>query len=572
MESELSLSKPLLDEPSSSYSTYGKPVSLDLGGEVFLSHSGKDKDFVWFLHKQLCRRYHYEIAFFDVESLPKATPVSMVNILEEARRSKLGVLVLTEDFFMQTPNPMLELEAFVASEVQLLPLFFKMSVDEFKEKSRRANWENRWRTWFAEKHLGRSSVEGMITTWRHALDIVNTFSGLEYCKVANNQPEYIDKIVNEVTRIIPPAVSYSEEGVFGKDRLCQIVDDMYKKCASKPSSVYYTTQVASTYASHGLRKDSGCRTLDMVGLYGFAGLGKTTLCKCLCDFYFKKFHGRVCYIDLACDQGSSPKHSVKAFIVRMQRMLSTLTDYSSAGLDSFDVSQVKNVLRKKVSSLKHPIFLAIDINIRCPDLESEAQEEANFYLSCEFPEGSKIFITSRVRDLLENLTSLRSSISIVIDYMPALNLEEARDIFVHRIGSLLHDAGIANAEDEVNMCVHMCILNLRWNVNHYHPLMLKSLATSIRRDGDWKGKLARLRSEGLFDKMDALRKVFSLLDITFAILSKEAQTLFLDLTLFCPTSDGHKTYAWIRRLYSHLHTRTIKEIVSICLLNWFAWA
>lgn len=36
----------------------------------------------------------------------------------------------------------------------------------------------------------------------------------------------------------------------------------------------------------------------VVGLYGVGGIGKTTICKVLCNKLFKELRGRVCHTDL----------------------------------------------------------------------------------------------------------------------------------------------------------------------------------------------------------------------------------------------------------------------------------
>ena len=38
--------------------------------------------------------------------------------------------------------------------------------------------------------------------------------------------------------------------------------------------------------------------IGLVGLYGVGGIGKSTICKALCNNLFMNFHGRVCHVEL----------------------------------------------------------------------------------------------------------------------------------------------------------------------------------------------------------------------------------------------------------------------------------
>lgn len=171
-----------------------------------------DKGFTRFLEQALCNR-GYKV-FFDEKILPKGTPVSMqANILMEARNSKLGVLVLSNDFFEKTPNPMLELAIFVEHKVDLLPLFYKLSVDEFKNKKRRERWFKKWKTWVSKD---------VVSQWEAALGIVGTINGLEFSKTARDPKDYIDIVVDKVCEILPSDLSYSNKSFQGKERLCKV--------------------------------------------------------------------------------------------------------------------------------------------------------------------------------------------------------------------------------------------------------------------------------------------------------------------------------------------------------------
>lgn len=42
----------------------------------------------------------------------------------------------------------------------------------------------------------------------------------------------------------------------------------------------------------------------VVGVYGICGIGKTTICKALCNDLFAKFGGKICHAELGSRSGS----------------------------------------------------------------------------------------------------------------------------------------------------------------------------------------------------------------------------------------------------------------------------
>ena len=186
--------------------------------KVFLCHSGAQKDFV----DQLCvdlERVSY-IPFFDRrhESLEKGATFPD-PLFDAIRKCRLFVLVLSEDFFTKTKWPMMELAAAVAAQsenpnLKLLPLFFKISVPEFKVEERRAIWFKRWTDWASET----SRID--VTKWKEALKVVEVWSGIEF-PAGKGEVEYRKLIVDTVCRICPNRV-FDVSRVVGRERFCKV--------------------------------------------------------------------------------------------------------------------------------------------------------------------------------------------------------------------------------------------------------------------------------------------------------------------------------------------------------------
>lgn len=71
----------------------------------------------------------------------------------------------------------------------------------------------------------------------------------------------------------------------------------------------------------------------MIGLHGIGGIGKTTICKAMCNEMFHKFHGNVCHIEL--------KNSNEAQILR--EVLKRLTKITSEMLHGLNIDEVRTI-------------------------------------------------------------------------------------------------------------------------------------------------------------------------------------------------------------------------------------
>ena len=193
---------------------------LEKKHKVFMSHSGKDKAFVSHLDHRLRSVHHYP--FFDVreDSLPLGDEFADI-IFEASKQCRLAIVVVSDDFFM-SKWPMLELASFVEAkngvnpEMKILPLFYRLTVAQFKDPERQ-------RIWFAKWKLFKESDKRLdILSWENALRVLGGHNGVVYCGTGQTEEKYIESIVELVFRSIPPDVLYDDSHVKGGTHLREV--------------------------------------------------------------------------------------------------------------------------------------------------------------------------------------------------------------------------------------------------------------------------------------------------------------------------------------------------------------
>jgi Ni2+-binding GTPase involved in maturation of urease and hydrogenase len=71
-------------------------------------------------------------------------------------------------------------------------------------------------------------------------------------------------------------------------------------------------QIASSRFVKNARVGAG-----VLGVYGTIGVGKSTLCKALCDSFSGEFFGRVCYVDVGERNKASKLQQMKLILERL---------------------------------------------------------------------------------------------------------------------------------------------------------------------------------------------------------------------------------------------------------------
>ena len=187
---------------------------------MFLSHSGADKAFVRYLCRRLISVHHYPFVDVREDSLPLGDKFADI-IFQASKQCRLAIVVVSDDYFM-SKWPMLELASFVEAKdgvnpkMKILPLFYKLTVVEFKEPERQRVWIHKW------ERLKKSDKRVDISSWENALRVLGGHNGVVYCGTGQTEDEYIESIVQSVFRLVPPDVLYDDSHVKGGTHLLKV--------------------------------------------------------------------------------------------------------------------------------------------------------------------------------------------------------------------------------------------------------------------------------------------------------------------------------------------------------------
>jgi hypothetical protein len=196
--------------------------SPDKTFKIFLSHTGAQKDFVEQLYLDLRAVNHFGIFFDkDDDSLPKGQRFPGL-IFDAVKHCELVVFILSDEFFSRK-WPMLELATAIEAtktrpELKILPVFYKLSVEELKQKERQQSYFRSW-----EKMTDtRSSVESDIRQWKEALKILSSFNGL-HCQSNTGDVALRKIIVEHIFKLVKPDLLRDVSDVQGGARMSKMI-------------------------------------------------------------------------------------------------------------------------------------------------------------------------------------------------------------------------------------------------------------------------------------------------------------------------------------------------------------
>eukprot|EP01018_Ginkgo_biloba_P029696 Gb_00842 [translate_table: standard] len=195
--------------------------------DVFVNHSGFQKNFAEQLHMDLKREGISSFFDKDSESLPMGEEFPS-RIFEAAEKCKVALLVLSHEFIASN-WPMQELCAFVKAKnttnptLAVLPLFFEISPRALSLKIQDLDPYAYW------KDVKISPVAGLVVEdLLNALNKLRSFNGIEYIE-REGEVAYRSRIVEHVRDLVPTKLKCDDSDVQGKERLCKEVAMLFQR-------------------------------------------------------------------------------------------------------------------------------------------------------------------------------------------------------------------------------------------------------------------------------------------------------------------------------------------------------
>jgi hypothetical protein len=195
--------------------------------KIFLSHAGAQKAFVEQLYVDLEARGYFS-TFFDQreQSLPKGKDFAPL-IREAAQLCHAAVVVLSEEFLC-SKWPMIELAEFHGAQqagnqrLNMLPVFYKLSVDDLCDRSIEDRWMPKWREYANDdKRID-------VAKWSAAVRALRKVNGVIFHKKGMSEGAYRKDVVRSIFRLSPPELLYgSSRDMLGYSRICQVCEGSF---------------------------------------------------------------------------------------------------------------------------------------------------------------------------------------------------------------------------------------------------------------------------------------------------------------------------------------------------------
>ncbi|XP_054778038.1 disease resistance protein RPV1-like [Prosopis cineraria] len=452
--------------------------------DVFLSFRGEDTrdNFTSYLYGALCNA---NIHTFMDHKLDKGDQISPI-LLRTIKESKISVIIFSEDYASSTWC-MDELIHILECKDKygriVVPIFYKVDPSNIRKQS------GSFGDGFAKLEQRFKDNQVRLQKWREALIQSTSQSGWD-SKNIRPEPKLIKKIVKDILGKLKHKSLGHFEGLVGIDHHIENIEELLSKAR-------------------------------IVGIWGMAGAGKTTLAKALFQKLRAKFE--------ASSFVENVRERAKIGLDKLQRkcVKELLKDKE---IDTYDIksSFVKSRLQRK------KILLILD------DVDNSIMAEDLTKVCDWFGNGSRIIITSRDMQVLKNASASNAY------HIPPMNFHDAFHLF--SLKAFKQNEPFKTYANLSKSVVDYCQGN---------PLALVVLGCFLHGRGkkEWESTLEKLK-EALHED------IFNVLKLSFDGLGSKQRHVFLDLAFFL-------SEAWnkisVEDCTRHLYGSSVH--IDICVLR-----
>ncbi|KAJ7950247.1 Disease resistance protein [Quillaja saponaria] len=446
-----------MTHPDASNTSFNHRRSQD----VFLNFRGEDTRYGFAGNLFNALRQKGIDTFMDDEKLERGEKISLA-LLKAIEESRICIVVFSENYASSTwclDELVKIIECTRTKQQMVYPVFYK--VDPSDVRHQRGNFG---KAMYSHENKFKNNKEKVLK-WRSVLTEAANFSGLHFKN--GYESTFINRIIDEVSSKLNRTLLHVADHPVGlKNRISEVNSLL------------------------GVRSDD----VQMIGIYGIGGSGKTTIARAVYNLIADQFEG-MCF--LADVRGNSIKQGLAQL---QEALLSEMLGDKSVKLGNINkgVTIIKNRLCHK------KVLLVLDDVDKLEQLQVLAG-------GCDwFGSGSRIIITTRNKRLLTNHKVENTYL------MKLLNDEEALELLCwYAFKRSKPDAGYAKISN---------------HVVHYAkglPLAMKVIGSDLMGKGidEWKCAL---------DQYQRILKgdILNVLIISYNSLEDIEKKIFLDIACF----------------------------------------